>query len=72
MNKLFQVLAFCLMYLGLDAQTTEDEYRYAAGGFKKASEFGFGEKQGYSIQPYSGEVFQTKAMNFVGSIIEII
>ena len=56
MNKLFQVLAFCLMYLGLDAQTTEDEYRYAAGGFKKASEFGFGEKQGYSIQPYSGLV----------------
>lgn len=55
MNKLQLLLTFFFFSsVGLVAQTTQDEYQYASGGYVKAEELGLGSKQGYSIISYKG------------------
>ena len=52
MNKLL-LLGFLISF-GLNAQTTQDEYLYASGGYAKSQSLGVDGKQGYHIIPFVG------------------
>lgn len=54
-NKIILLITF-LVFSAFEtySQTTNDEYLFASGGYKKAQELGLGDKQGYSLQPYTG------------------
>tara|TARA_B110000027_G_C16075037_1_gene280954 strand:- start:420 stop:1268 length:849 start_codon:yes stop_codon:yes gene_type:complete len=56
MKSTILTILFCIISLGLFAQTTIDEYNYASGGFKKATQLGIGPKEGYKIVPFTGLV----------------
>ena len=54
MHKLQVLVVILVSVFFCEAQTTEDEYLYASGGYLKAAQLGIGEKLGYSIIDYNG------------------